>query len=95
MKTWFGRFVLCLLLPINPLMLGAQQATARPASSVLFVCEHGTVKSLLAKLLFDEYAAEVGPPVSGDSIAGGVVRCSARGDGHRARLEYAGTVFRP
>ena len=60
MKTWFSRLALSLLLPVTPLMLGAQRANVRPASSVLFVCEHGTVKSLLAKLLFDEYAAEVG-----------------------------------
>ena len=76
MKTWFSRLVLGLLLPFNPLMLGAQQATARPASPVLFVCEHGTVKSLLAKLLFDEYAAEVGlqmPAVSRGTRADSVV----------------------
>lgn len=28
--------------------------------TVLFICEHGTVRSLLAKLLFEEYAKEVG-----------------------------------
>lgn len=27
---------------------------------MLFVCEHGTVKSLLAKVLFEEYAQQVG-----------------------------------
>ena len=29
---------------------------------VLFVCEHGAVKSLVAKLLFDRYAEEAGLP---------------------------------
>lgn len=38
----------------------AQRASAPPAKTVLFVCEHGTVKSLIAKLLFEEYAREVG-----------------------------------
>lgn len=27
---------------------------------MLFVCEHGTVRSLLAKILFEQYAKEVG-----------------------------------
>ncbi|MEP6621487.1 MAG: hypothetical protein ABJE47_19325 [bacterium] len=41
--------------------LGAQGASAAPPSgTVLFICEHGTVKSLLAKVLFEEYAKEVG-----------------------------------
>lgn len=57
MGRWYGVIVLGLTPLVTPLQLGAQQAT--PAQ-VLFVCEHGTVKSLLAKLLFDEYAAEVG-----------------------------------
>lgn len=56
------------LLTAAPLVLPAQQRTM-PASegTVLFVCEHGTVKSLLAKLLFDEYAAEVGLPMRAES----------------------------
>ena len=36
------------------------QPQAAPSGSVLFVCEHGTVKSLLAKLMFEDYAREVG-----------------------------------
>lgn len=40
--------------------LGAQQVASRPSRPVLFICEHGTVKSLLAKVLFEQYAAEVG-----------------------------------
>jgi protein-tyrosine-phosphatase len=43
-----------------PLDIGAQQSAARSPATVLFVCEHGTVKSLLAKVLFDEYAAKLG-----------------------------------
>ncbi len=41
----------------------ASAQTARnPAApdTVLFICEHGTVRSLLAKLLFEEYAKDVG-----------------------------------
>ena len=37
----------------------AQRAGVQPPT-VLFVCEHGTVRSLLAKVLFEEYAREVG-----------------------------------
>lgn len=59
MRLRYCRVALALL-PLTSLGLGAQQATVRPAPQVLFVCEHGTVKSLLAKLLFDEYAAQVG-----------------------------------
>ena len=49
-----------MLIAVASLRLGAQQANARPVKTVLFVCEHGTVRSLLAKVLFEEYAAEVG-----------------------------------
>ncbi|MES2176290.1 MAG: hypothetical protein V4550_00385 [Gemmatimonadota bacterium] len=38
----------------------AQELSARPPETVLFVCEHGTVKSLLAKVLFEQYAADAG-----------------------------------
>jgi protein-tyrosine-phosphatase len=48
------------LLAQAPVSLGSE-------GTVLFVCEHGTVKSLLAKLLFDEYAAQVGLPMRADS----------------------------
>ena len=37
----------------------AQRAGVQPPT-VLFVCEHGTVRSLLAKVLFEEYAGVVG-----------------------------------
>ena len=46
----------------TPLTLGAQ-AAADTTRTVLFVCEHGTVKSLLAKLLFERYATAAGLPV--------------------------------
>jgi arsenate reductase len=41
-------------------------AQASP-KTVLFVCEHGTVKSLVAKMLFDEYAREVGLRMNAES----------------------------
>jgi arsenate reductase (thioredoxin) len=41
--------------------VGSAQRAAPPGNrTVLFVCEHGTVKSLLAKVLFEQYAQEVG-----------------------------------
>lgn len=43
-----------------PCDLAAQRALAATSRTVLFVCEHGTVKSLLAKVLFDDYAQQVG-----------------------------------
>lgn len=38
----------------------AQKASLADVKPMLFVCEHGTVRSLIAKVLFEEYAAEVG-----------------------------------
>lgn len=38
----------------------AQRTPPAPSDTVLFLCEHGTVKSVLAKLYFDEMAAERG-----------------------------------
>ena len=44
-----------------PAALQAQHASAVPArDTVLFICEHGTVRSLIAKLLFERYASELG-----------------------------------
>jgi arsenate reductase len=60
----------------GPARAAAQRATASAPSQVLFVCEHGTVKSLLATLLFNEYVAEVGLPmraISRGSAADSVV----------------------
>lgn len=60
MKRWYHIVVLSMVIAVAPMRLGAQQVTAGPVKTVLFVCEHGTVRSLLAKVLFEEYAAEVG-----------------------------------
>jgi arsenate reductase (thioredoxin) len=49
---------LSLLLVAAPHVGSAQRAT--PQKTVLFVCEHGTVKSLMAKLYFEQYAKEAG-----------------------------------
>ena len=61
MKHWFRLALPLLLGALVPLSLAAQRATpSPPPPTMLFVCEHGTVKSLLAKVLFEEYAAQVG-----------------------------------
>ena len=39
-----------MLMSTAPNSLGAQEAAAHPGATVLFVCEHGTVRSLLAKV---------------------------------------------
>ena len=52
--------LLMLGLGVVPRGIGAQQAIAPEQGTVLFVCEHGTVRSLLAKVLFEEYARAVG-----------------------------------
>lgn len=39
---------------------GAQRAPIAAPPHVLFVCEHGTVRSLIAKLEFETYAKQVG-----------------------------------
>jgi arsenate reductase (thioredoxin) len=59
-KTWFCLAIATMLIGVPLIHLGAQQAAPHSAKPVLFVCEHGTVRSLLAKVLFEEYAAEVG-----------------------------------
>ena len=57
--------VLCVSLPTQ-----AQVADQPPETqTVLFVCEHGSVKSLLAKLLFERAAASEGLAVSAVSRA--------------------------
>ena len=48
-----------ILSAILALTASAQRAVV-PPPTVLFVCEHGTVRSLLAKVLFEQYAGEVG-----------------------------------
>ncbi len=60
--------VVAVLSAMAPFALQSQQRSVPPTEGVvLFVCEHGTVKSLLAKLLFDEYAAQVGLPMRAES----------------------------
>ena len=60
MKKWFFAAIGLQLLAVAPLQVDAQPIVARANNTVLFVCEHGTVRSLLAKVLFDAYATEVG-----------------------------------
>jgi arsenate reductase (thioredoxin) len=45
----------------------AQRPPAPAGQTVLFVCEHGTVKSLMAKVLFEQYAKEVGLQMRAES----------------------------
>jgi arsenate reductase (thioredoxin) len=59
-KRWYRAAVLLTLIAVAPSRLDAQLDPARPVETVLFVCEHGTVRSLLAKVLFEEYAAAAG-----------------------------------
>src|SRR5688572_3819856 len=44
-------------------------APTEAPETVLFVCEHGIAKSLMAKLLFERYAREAGLTVRADSRA--------------------------
>ena len=63
-RTLAPVFVVGLMLSTPHVAAGqAKGPPAAPEGTVLFICEHGTVKSLLATLLFDEYAAEVGLPM--------------------------------
>lgn len=51
--------IACLL--ALPQSLNAQRMRpASPSDTVLFICEHGTVRSLIATLLFERYARQVG-----------------------------------
>ena len=57
----FHRIAIPLMLSAAVALTGsAQQAADQAPRTVLFVCEHGTVRSLLAKVLFDQYASQVG-----------------------------------
>lgn len=60
MRPSYRAAIAVLLLTVAQSRSSAQQVAARSAKPVLFVCEHGTVRSLLAKVLFEQYAAEVG-----------------------------------
>lgn len=43
-----------------PVTAAAQRASHASHGTVLFVCEHGNVKSLIAKVFFEQYAREAG-----------------------------------
>ena len=62
MHRWWSTSALVATLAVMPTnRLPSQAAPSAPSDApVLFICEHGTVKSLLAKLLFEKYAAEAG-----------------------------------
>jgi arsenate reductase (thioredoxin) len=60
MRRWSIGVVAALVSLSAPRDLAAQRKSPPAAKTVLFVCEHGTVKSLLAKVLFEQYAQEVG-----------------------------------
>ena len=61
---------------------------ASPSDTVLFICEHGTVRSLIVTLLFERYARQVGLhmtavsreriPLNGARIISRVVPASSR-----------------
>jgi arsenate reductase len=59
-KRCYHAAILLTLTVAAPFTVAAQSTPARSAQTVLFVCEHGTVRSLLAKVFFEQYAAEVG-----------------------------------
>ena len=44
-------------------------APSDPPETVLFVCEHGVAKSLMAKLLFERYAREAGLTIRAEARA--------------------------
>jgi arsenate reductase (thioredoxin) len=52
--------VVVLVSALTPSRGAGQSGVTPTAETVLFVCEHGTVKSLLAKVLFEKYAQDVG-----------------------------------
>lgn len=49
-----------MLAAVAAMQAGAQGSGAQARPTVLFVCEHGNVKSLLAKVFFERYADEIG-----------------------------------
>src|SRR6185369_3674390 len=64
---WHHSVLLLTSIAAAPSQLWAQQAATHEPQTVLFVCEHGTVKSLLAKVLFEEYAQQVGLEMRAES----------------------------
>ncbi len=96
MKTCH-RVTVALMLAVAPIHLGAQQVVTQPVKPVRFVCEHGTVKSVLAKVLFEQYAAEVGlkmQAVSRGTRADSTVTFPLRRRPALVRRGSAGTVCR-
>ena len=60
MKRWVCAAALTIASGAARESLVAQQGVSASGPTVLFVCEHGTVRSLLAKVFFEQYAAEAG-----------------------------------
>ena len=52
MRTPYRIAALLMVYVMAPLDIVAQKGTGPSTKSVLFVCEHGTARSLLAKVLF-------------------------------------------
>ncbi len=67
MLRWAIGAVAGLVALVVPRGLAAQRVPAPTDRTVLFVCEHGTVKSLLAKVLFEQYAQEIGLQMRAES----------------------------
>lgn len=51
------------MLMCMPLTLSAQRSQLPANGTVLFICEHGSVRSVMATLMFDEYAKAAGLPM--------------------------------
>ena len=69
MQPWPRRatLVMTAALALSGAARGQSVRTATTGAPVLFICEHGTVKSLIAKLLFDQYAAAAGLNIRAES----------------------------
>jgi arsenate reductase (thioredoxin) len=75
-RTAVLRTIAAILVLGSPRPAGAQAAATSATPHVLFVCEHGTVRSLIAKLEFEAYAKRVGlamSAVSRGTVADSVV----------------------
>jgi protein-tyrosine-phosphatase len=84
---------LMLALLLSPAALAAGQEASRDPKTVVFVCEHGTVKSVIAMAYFERFAREAGLRVR--AISRGTAPDSAlppfMRDGLRSdRLDLAG-----
>jgi arsenate reductase (thioredoxin) len=81
---------LALVLAIQAEAQSPRLTGARPPAQVVFVCEHGSVKSLVASVYFNRRAQEGGLPyravargVSPDSTVPSLVREGLQGDGFK------------